>query len=167
MLIQTKSQHPAQMVIRYMSAPPFLTCLYVTRKRNRNVFHERAVQYKQSGDWESRAYLCLGRCAPMHFMKVQSLVLGFYTWDSKRIQNCGIIILAIAKITRDFLSYFFVLYKQVYSVVYYPSVDKSTEQKGSVEHSYKLSFQITEYFVVLKVLHQKCLDITVMWACHN
>lgn len=136
-------------------------------KKQKGVSWETAVQYKQSGDWESRAHLCLGRCAPMQFMKVQLLALGFCAWDSKRIQNCGIITLAIAKITRDFLRYFSVLYKQVYWVVYYPSVDKSTEQKGRIKHSYKLSFQITEYFVVLQVLHQKCLDITAMWACHN
>lgn len=151
-------------LVHVSSAFPYLY-LCDKEKKQKRVSWERAIQYKQSGDWEFRAHLCLGRCAPMQFMKVQSLVLGFCTRDSKRIQNCGIIALAIAKI-RGFLSYFSVLYKQVYCVVYYSSVDRSTK-KGRVKHSYKLSFQITEYFVVLQVLHQKFLDITAMWACHN
>lgn len=96
--------------VHVSSAFPFLS-LYDNEKKQKHVSWGRAVQYKQSGDWESRAHLFLGRCAPMQFMKVQSLVLGFCTRDSRRIQNCDIITLAIAKVTRGVLRYFSVLYK--------------------------------------------------------
>lgn len=67
--------------VHISSSFPYLS-LWQWKQPEKYISWRRAIQYKPSGDQNSRAYLCPSRCAVLQVMKPQSLVLGFSSLDS-------------------------------------------------------------------------------------